>query len=164
MAAEEKQRDQKISNKEEILSMWPQAAAELRVFQNALAVKSGLTASQLGMALQLANAEFTRLLRGYTPATSPQPITIGRTDCPLVVLRSHPNFPNALAPELEGVWTDTNPAWPQETVKLILKQLDPPCHTDWKDFDNNRIEKSNNLEAFVVYVKPGPGPRPQPSI
>ena len=48
--------------KDDILKMWPQAVGELRGFQRHLEAKSGLTASQLGMALQLADAEFQRLL------------------------------------------------------------------------------------------------------
>ncbi len=50
-----------VWTKEEILKMWPQAERELKGFQNALEGKSGLTAAQLGMALQLAEAEFKRL-------------------------------------------------------------------------------------------------------
>src|SRR3989344_7093179 len=46
---------------EEILKMWPQAAGELRGFQQVLQRKSGITENQLGMALQLAEAEFQRL-------------------------------------------------------------------------------------------------------
>ena len=48
-------------NKDDILKMWPQAMGELREFQQHLEAKSGLTASQLGMALQLAEAEYSRL-------------------------------------------------------------------------------------------------------
>jgi len=48
-------------SKEEILKMWPQAAGELRGFQRALQRNAGITASQLGMALQLAEAEYQRL-------------------------------------------------------------------------------------------------------
>ena len=44
--------------------MWPQAAGELRGFQHALEGNSGLTAAQLGMALQLADAEFQRMKAG----------------------------------------------------------------------------------------------------
>lgn len=52
----------KIWSKEDVLKMWPQAAAELREFQGILeVVKAGLAAAQLGMALQLANVEFQRL-------------------------------------------------------------------------------------------------------
>lgn len=47
--------------KEQILEMWPQAKGELRGFQRHLERKSGITANQLGMALQLAEAEFERL-------------------------------------------------------------------------------------------------------
>ncbi|MBX4205083.1 MAG: hypothetical protein KW788_02735 [Candidatus Doudnabacteria bacterium] len=91
----------------------------------------------------------------YRPARSREPIELGRTDCPLAVLRSHPNFPGTLAPELEGIWTGTNPAWPEETIKLMLKQLDPPCHTDWGDFDKKRTEEKDGLTGTVVYVRPG---------
>lgn len=47
--------------KEEILDMWPQAKGELQGFQRHLERNSGITASQLGMALQLAEIEFKRL-------------------------------------------------------------------------------------------------------
>ena len=96
----------------------------------------------------------------YKPARSREPIVLGRTDCDLVVLRSHPDFPETLASELEGVWTGTNPAWPEETIKLILRQLDPPCHTNWKDFDKERTEERDGLTAIVVYVRPGAEPIP----
>jgi hypothetical protein len=45
---------------EQINDLWPQAAAELERFKRFLAQKSGLTAKQLDMALQLASAEFAR--------------------------------------------------------------------------------------------------------
>lgn len=96
----------------------------------------------------------------YTPARSPRPITLGRTDCPIVVLRSHPDFPGTLSPELEGVWTGTNPAWPDATVDLILSKLEPPCHTDWKDFNQERTEIRDPLHALVIYVRPGSAPVP----
>lgn len=92
----------------------------------------------------------------YKPARSRNPIEVGRTDCDLVVFRSHPDFPNTLAPEVEGVWSGTNPAWPDATVDLILEQLDPPCHTNWKDFVKGGLEQRNGLVATVVYVRPGP--------
>jgi hypothetical protein len=148
---------EKVWSKEEILSLWPQAAGELRAFQKALEQKSAITADQLEMALQLAEAGIQRLL-SYESAKSPEPIELGRTDCPLVVLRSHPDFPGTLSPELEGIWTDTNPAWPEETVKCILRKLEPPCHTDWRDFSGERLEERDGLKAFVVYVRPGPQP------
>lgn len=53
--------NKKTWTKEEILEMWPQAKGELQGFQRRLERKSGITASQLGMALQLAEAEFQRL-------------------------------------------------------------------------------------------------------
>lgn len=49
--------------KEEILEIWPQAAEELRGFRSYLEAKSGLTAAQLGIALQLAEEEYKRLKR-----------------------------------------------------------------------------------------------------
>jgi hypothetical protein len=51
----------KIWTKEEILEIWPQADAELQGFRRALQAKSGITAAQLDMALQLADAEYKRL-------------------------------------------------------------------------------------------------------
>lgn len=96
----------------------------------------------------------------YRPARSLEPIELGRTDCPLVSLRSHPNFPNTLSPELEGTWIGTNPSWPEATVDSTLDTLDPPCHTDWDDYDEKRTEKRGKLEAFVIYVRPGPVPSP----
>jgi len=48
--------------KEEILTMWPQAAGELRGFQRHLErTGAGLTAAQIGMALQLAGVQFENL-------------------------------------------------------------------------------------------------------
>ncbi|HEY4489865.1 MAG TPA: hypothetical protein VJC12_01250 [Candidatus Paceibacterota bacterium] len=52
---------QKIWTREEILQLWPQAAGELRGFQTHLERKAGITASQLAMALQLAEKEFLRI-------------------------------------------------------------------------------------------------------
>ena len=96
---------------------------------------------------------------GYMPARSLQTIKVGRIDCPLVVFRSHPNFPNTLAPDVDGVWSGTNPAWPDATVDLILDQLQPPCHTDWKEFKVDVVEERDGLKASIVYVKPGPRTR-----
>jgi hypothetical protein len=48
----------RVWNEDEIREMWPQAAGELEGFRRHLEAKSGLTAAQLGMALQLAAAEF----------------------------------------------------------------------------------------------------------
>lgn len=46
---------------DEIKRMWPQASGELRGFANALEHgKSGLTASQLRMAIQLADEAYNR--------------------------------------------------------------------------------------------------------
>ena len=53
--------DQKVWTKEEILEMWPQAKVKLQGFQRHLERNAGITASQLGMALQLAELEFNRL-------------------------------------------------------------------------------------------------------
>jgi len=95
-------------------------------------------------------------MSSYEPAVSEKPIEVGRIDdCYLVVLRSHPDFPNTLAEDVEGAWSSTNPSWPEWTVDAILEDLDPPCHTDWSDLDWNRTEKKDGLEAFVVYVRPG---------
>jgi hypothetical protein len=95
----------------------------------------------------------------YVPARSANPINVGRTDCPLIVFRSHPDFPNTLAPEVDGAWSGTNPAWPDATVDLILDQLQPPCHTDWKEFKHEIMEERDGLKASIVYVKPGPRTR-----
>ncbi len=51
----------KVWTEDEILKIWEQSAGELRGFQAHLQPKSPITASQLGLALQLANAEFERL-------------------------------------------------------------------------------------------------------
>ena len=55
------ERTEKKWSKEEILKLWPQAMGELRGFQRVLEARAGITAAQLGMALQLAEAEFQRL-------------------------------------------------------------------------------------------------------
>lgn len=48
--------------KEEILEMWPQAAGELHgLLNHFLRTNARITASQLGMALQLAEEEYKRL-------------------------------------------------------------------------------------------------------
>lgn len=55
--------DKKTWAKEnEVLKMWPQAKGELQGFQQYLEAKAGITASQLGMAIQLAEKEYQRLL------------------------------------------------------------------------------------------------------
>lgn len=54
--------DKKTWTKKEILEIWPQAAGELRGFQRHLERNASITASQLGMALQLAEEEYKRLL------------------------------------------------------------------------------------------------------
>ena len=51
----------KIWAKEEILEMWLQARGELQGFQRHLERNAGITAAQLGMALQLADVEYNRL-------------------------------------------------------------------------------------------------------
>ena len=93
----------------------------------------------------------------YKPAKlgSNEPISVGQTDVPLVVFRSHPDFPNTLAPEIEGAWSCTNPAWPDASVDWILDRLDSPCRTNWQEFDQARTEERDGLKASVVYVKPG---------
>ncbi len=97
-------------------------------------------------------------LLGYEPATSPKPIEVGRTDAPLAVLRSHPDFPNTLSEELEGAWTDLNPAWPWMSLDKILEDLTPSCHANRDDFDQERTEEKDKLTATVVYVRPGKAP------
>ena len=52
---------EKVWTKEEILKLWPQAEGELTGFYRVLKANAGITASQLGMALQLAKAEFDRI-------------------------------------------------------------------------------------------------------
>ena len=54
--------NQKTWTKEEILDMWPQAKGELQGFQKHLERNAGITAAQLGMAIQLADEEYKRLL------------------------------------------------------------------------------------------------------
>ena len=155
----------KVWSTKDILAMWPQAAGELKSFMNALERSSSLTASQLGMALQLAELEFQRLLvassgavKNYKPARNPNAIEPGNPECPLAVLRSHPDFPETLSPELEGVVVATNPAWPDATVDLVLQEFEPACHTDWKDFSQERTEDRDGRTAYVVYVRPGAKP------
>ncbi len=95
----------------------------------------------------------------YRPATSLEPIVVERTDCPLVVLRSHPNFPNTLSAQLEGAWTGMNPSWPELSVERLLSLLDPQCHTILRDSSNDPTEERDGLKAYVVYVRPGPAPQ-----
>ncbi len=60
----------KVWSKEEIERMWPQAVGELTGFQHALEDRSGLTASQLGMALQLADVGFKATVEAKTSPES----------------------------------------------------------------------------------------------
>ena len=49
-------------SEKEVLEMWPQSAGELRNLRNHfMRTNAGITAAQLSMALQLAEAEFKRL-------------------------------------------------------------------------------------------------------
>lgn len=59
--ADNTKQEPKAWTDEEILRMWPQAAEELRGFQRHLERNAGITAAQLGMALQLAEKEFQRI-------------------------------------------------------------------------------------------------------
>lgn len=53
---------EKVWSKDEILEIWTQSQSELRSLQQYLLRANGsITASKLGMALQLAEAEFQRL-------------------------------------------------------------------------------------------------------
>lgn len=69
--------NQKVWTNKEILDMWPQTKEELRGFQRHLERKSGITASQLGMALQLAETEFQRLQ--LLPAIANQNLSLAST-------------------------------------------------------------------------------------
>ena len=57
----------KTWTREDVLRLWPQAKGELRGFQKALERNAGITAEQLGMAIQLAEAEYERLVRQIVP-------------------------------------------------------------------------------------------------
>jgi hypothetical protein len=97
----------------------------------------------------------------YVPARYKEPISVGRTDCPLAVLRSHPDFPNTLAPEFEGAWLDLNPAWPEATIQWYLSRFSPPCHSDPSDWDETKFEIREEFaghKGYVVLVRPGPAP------
>ncbi len=52
---------------DEILTMWPQAQTELDGFASLLEQRSGITASQLRLALQLAEKEYARLQAAAAP-------------------------------------------------------------------------------------------------
>ncbi len=52
---------EKSWTRDELLKMWPQVKGELRGFQRALEARSGITAAQIGMAIQLGDVEFERL-------------------------------------------------------------------------------------------------------
>ena len=97
----------------------------------------------------------------YVPASNTgRPIEIGNPESTLMVMRSHPDFPNTLSPELEGLWFSANPAWPEATVDLVLAQsLNPPCHTVWQEFDAELREDRDGEKAYVVYVRPGLSPQ-----
>ena len=55
--------DAKVWSREEVLQMWPQSAGELQGFHAHLSRSAGITADQLHMALQLAQAEYERIKR-----------------------------------------------------------------------------------------------------
>ncbi len=62
--------DPRVWSKEDLLKMWPQAAGELRGFQHHLEKqRAGITADQIGMAIQLGNAEFERLQKEQAQLT-----------------------------------------------------------------------------------------------
>lgn len=78
-----------------------------------------------------------------------------RKELPLVVLRSHPNTPNALPPDMEGRWIETNPAWPEMSVDSVLDKLFPPCRAVWTEFSEDNREHSSDMSAYVVLVTTG---------
>jgi len=92
---DEIKKKERIWTKEDILEMWPQAAGELRGFQRHLERNAGITAAQLDMALNLAQAEFERLKKVvytfniYKAETSEEAIAMLKEGKDLVVLQDN---------------------------------------------------------------------------
>ena len=80
-----------------------------------------------------------------------------RTDEPLAVLYSHPDFPNTLSEKYEGRWIGTNPAWPELSVESFLDRwLGKDFHVLWADSSADNYEVRDGLKGVIVYVRPGP--------
>ncbi len=71
---------QEVWSNEEIQKLWPQAVGELRGFQQHLQVKSALTAGQLSMAIQLAEAGFKTLAPNAPKGEQIGPETLDRIE------------------------------------------------------------------------------------
>jgi hypothetical protein len=92
----------------------------------------------------------------YAPAKNTRQVGLGRRDCPLVVLRSHPSFPNTLSPEMDGEFIGAAPNFLEMGIDRILLSLDPPCHANWRrDFRSDNVEERNGVRLLVLYVRPG---------
>lgn len=106
----------------------------------------------------------------------PGPLTnIGQLlDVPMAALRSHPDAPEALPAEQEGLWISTNPAWPELSVNHALgkmglsavwEETSPdfrenyelvPTFVDGVDQDDSEPfdETPLSLTAPIIYVRP----------
>ena len=71
-------------------------------------------------------------------------------DVPLAVLRSHPDTPNALPENHEGMWTSTNPAWPEQSIDAVMRKLG--ARASWEDTSSERVSKHMNLSQPWLMV------------
>lgn len=104
--------------------------------------------------------QFTQ--RHMGPMIRPGPLRdIGQLlDVPMAVTYSHPDTPEILPEDNEGMWMSTNPAWPEKTIDLRLRQIG--MHAVWEDSSQDNVETfklgPHTLNAVIIYVKPGPEP------
>lgn len=93
--------------------------------------------------------QYSQLHRG--PMVRPGPLRdVVHLDVHHAVLRSHPETPNALPEELEGMWTDTNPAWPEMSIDAKLGKLG--LRTTWALVSRNVTETYELVPAMVEDV------------
>lgn len=88
------------------------------------------------------------------PAIRPDPLRLvgQHLDVPLAVLRSHPDTPNTMPPDREGLWTDTNPAWPQLSIDYQLGRWG--LKASWDSFDMDNTERFELVPDFVEGINP----------
>lgn len=84
-------------------------------------------------------------------------------DVPHALLLSHPNTPGALPEDLEGMWVDTNPAWPEMSLNVYLGQFG--CIAALAESAEAAVtEDFMGYKAELVFVKPYNADVPQPQL
>ena len=73
-------------------------------------------------------------------------------DVPHAVLRSHPDNPQSLPEDLEGMWIDTNPAWPEISIDCTLGRLG--LVAVWKETSPDITESFDLVPDFAEGVNP----------